>query len=95
MMGKSNAGSACQESLRWVHDSIMVNDALHFEQIAAKLDFSVEELRDLNPQYRADVIPAGFGKSYALKMPYNHIGSFIDNQDSILYRVPHGHCHRP
>lgn len=29
-------------------DSIMVNDALHFEQIAAKLDFSVEELRDLN-----------------------------------------------
>ena len=65
-------------------DSIMVNDALHFEQIAAKLDFSVEELRDLNPQYRADVIPAGFGKSYALKMPYNHIGSFIDNQDSIF-----------
>lgn len=65
-------------------DTIMVNDALHFEQIAAKLDFSVEELRDLNPQYRADVIPAGFGKSYALKMPYNHIGGFIDNQDSIF-----------
>lgn len=69
-------------------DTIMVDDALHFEQIAAKLDFSVEELRDLNPQYRADVIPAGFGKlyapSYALKMPYNHINGFIDNQDSIF-----------
>lgn len=65
-------------------DSIMVNDALHFEQIAAKLDLSVEELRDLNPQYRADVIPAGFGKSYALRMPYNHINGFIDNQDSIF-----------
>ena len=38
----------------------------------------------LTTQYRADVIPAGFGKSYALKMPYNHIGSFIDNQDSIF-----------
>lgn len=65
-------------------DSIMVEDALHFEQIAARLDLSVEQLRDLNPQYRADVIPAGFGKSYALRMPYNHIGDFIDNQDSIF-----------
>lgn len=65
-------------------DSIMVEDALHFEQIAAKLDLSVEQLRDLNPQYRADVIPAGFGKSYALRMPYNHINDFIDHQDSIF-----------
>lgn len=65
-------------------DSIMIEDALHFEQIAAKLDLSVEQLRDLNPQFRADVIPAGFGKSYALKMPYNHINNFIDNQDSIF-----------
>lgn len=65
-------------------DSIMISDALHFEQIAAKLDLSVEELRDLNPQFRADVIPAGFGKSYALKIPYNHINDFIDNQDSIF-----------
>lgn len=65
-------------------DSIMVEDAVHFEQIAAKLDISVEQLRDLNPQYRVDVIPAGFGKSYALCMPYNHIHDFIDNQDSIF-----------
>lgn len=65
-------------------DSIMVEDALHFEQIAAKLDLSVEELRDLNPQYRADVIPAGYGRSYALHMPYNYVSEFIDNQDSIF-----------
>lgn len=65
-------------------DSIMLNDALHFDQIAAKLDLSVEQLRDLNPQYRADVIPAGLGKTYALRIPYNHIGNFIDNQDSIF-----------
>lgn len=65
-------------------DSIMVADGLHFEQIAAKLDLSVEELRDLNPQYRADVIPGGFGKTYALRMPYEYVGEFIDNQDSIF-----------
>ena len=57
---------------------------MHFEQIAAKLDLSLEELRDLNPQYRADVIPGGFGKSYALRLPYEYVGGFIDNQDSIF-----------
>lgn len=65
-------------------DTIMVEDALHFEQIASKLDLSVEQLRDLNPQYRVDVIPAGAGKSYVLKMPYSNVGDFIDNQDSIF-----------
>lgn len=73
-----------ESSLPRLCDSILVEDALHFEQVAAKLDLSVEQLRDLNPQYRADVIPAGFGKSYALRMPYNHIDDFIDNQDSIF-----------
>lgn len=65
-------------------DSIVVSEALHFDQIAKNLDLSVEELRDLNPQYRADIIPAGYGKSYVLKMPYNHVSSFIDNQDTIF-----------
>lgn len=65
-------------------DSIMIDKALHFDQISQRLDLSTEELRDLNPQYRADVIPAGFGKTYSLCMPYNHINNFIDNQDSIF-----------
>ncbi|MCI5706544.1 MAG: LysM peptidoglycan-binding domain-containing protein [Odoribacter sp.] len=73
-----------QQSLPPMCDSIMVADGLHFEQIAAKLDLSLEELRDLNPQYRADVIPGGFGKSYALRLPYEYVGGFIDNQDSIF-----------
>lgn len=73
-----------EPSLPPMCDSIMVSDGLHFEQIAAKLDLSVEQLRDLNPQYRADVIPAGYGKSYALRMPYDHVNNFIDCQDSIF-----------
>lgn len=73
-----------ESTLPTLCDSIVLEDALHFEQIAAKLEMSVEELRDLNPQYRADVIPAGFGKSYVLRMPYNHVTNFIDQQDSIF-----------
>lgn len=65
-------------------DTIIVNEALHFDQIAKNLDLSVEELRDLNPQYKSDVVPAGFGKTYVLKMPYDHVSNFIDNQDTIF-----------
>lgn len=65
-------------------DSIVVDEALHFDQICEKMDLSPEQLRDLNPQYKMDVIPAGFGKTYVLNMPYSHVGEFIDNQDSIF-----------
>ena len=44
-------------------DTIMISDALHFEQVAKLMDISVEQIRDLNPQYRSDIVPAGFGKS--------------------------------
>lgn len=73
-----------ESTLPRLRDSIIVGDALHFDQICQKMDISIEQLRDLNPQYRMDIIPAGFGKSYALQMPYNHVTSFIDMQDSIF-----------
>ena len=65
-------------------DTVMVEDALHFDQVEALLDISIEELRDLNPQYRADLVPAGYGKTYPLRLPYNHVGTFIDRQDTIF-----------
>jgi membrane-bound lytic murein transglycosylase D len=65
-------------------DSISVTQALHFDQVSTLLDISTEELRNLNPQYRADVIPAGFGRTYALRLPYHHVGDFIDKQDTIF-----------
>lgn len=65
-------------------DTLMINDALHFDQLCKNMDISADELRDINPQYYKDIIPAGFGKSYALKLPYNHVATFIDNQDSIF-----------
>ncbi len=65
-------------------DTILVHDALHFEQISKNMEISMEELRDMNPQYFKDIIPAGFGKEYVLKLPYNYVGGFIDNQDTIF-----------
>lgn len=65
-------------------DTLVVNDALHFDQLCKNMDISADELRDINPQYYKDIIPAGFGKSYILKLPYNYVSAFIDNQDSIF-----------
>ena len=65
-------------------DTVIIEKALHFDQICKNMEVSVEELRDINPQYIKDIIPAGFGKAYVLKMPYNYVSGFIDNQDSIF-----------
>jgi len=65
-------------------DSICISEPLHFQQISTLLDVSIEQLRDLNPQYRGDVIPAGAGKEFTLLLPYNYVGGFIDLQDSIF-----------
>lgn len=40
-----------------VIDTIQVAERIHFNQISKVLDIPVEELRILNPQFRADVIP--------------------------------------
>lgn len=65
-------------------DSITITRGLHFDQISELLDISKEQLRDINPQYRGDIIPAGFGKNYTLKLPYNYVGDFISRQDTIF-----------
>lgn len=59
---------------------------MHLMQVAEVLDVPIELLRDMNPQYRNDVIPAR-GRSYALRLPLDLTSRFIDNQDSI-------HTHR-
>lgn len=81
---KEHGVYAIESTLPRMCDTIVVSEAVHFDQIAKNLDISVEELRDLNPQYRMDVIPAGLGKSYVLKMPFEHVSCFIDRQDTIF-----------
>jgi len=65
-------------------DTIMVGEALHLAQVAAVLDIPVKQLRDMNPQYRADVIPGTPKTLYAIKIPMDYTASFIDLQDSIF-----------
>jgi membrane-bound lytic murein transglycosylase D len=63
-------------------DTLMINQPLHFKQVSEILGVPLQEVRDLNPQYRNDIIPAGV-KSYPLMLPDDYILSFIDYEDSI------------
>lgn len=65
-----------------VTDTIMTAERQHLKQIAANLDITLEELRRLNPQYARDILPGG--KDYALCLPIDLSGAYIDQQDTIL-----------
>lgn len=65
-------------------DTIMVNNYLHFEQLASQLNLEVDLIRELNPQYRRDIIPATPSKTYSLRLPQDKIFAFIDSE-AIIY----------
>lgn len=67
-----------------VTDTVHLTDRVHFNQIAAILELPVEELRLLNPQFRADVIPATAARPYNLILPSQQMHAFIVSQDQIL-----------
>lgn len=63
-------------------DTIWTTKRQHLQQIAANIDIPLNELRRLNPQYARDIIPGG--KSYALCLPIEKAGAYIDNEAKIL-----------
>jgi len=70
-------------TLPLVTDTIVLNHNLHLQQVAEVLSIPIDQLRELNPQYKRDIIPAA-AKSYSLRLPYNYSVQFINLQDSIL-----------
>lgn len=66
-----------------ITDTIHLSSPVHFNQIAAVLDIPVEELRLLNPQFRADIIPASSERVYNLILPSQQIHAFLVSQDQI------------
>ncbi len=63
-------------------DTIMIDKKLHLEQVSKVLGMDMNELRDLNPQYKRDIIPATVD-TYPLRLPFEKSTAFIDLQDSI------------
>jgi membrane-bound lytic murein transglycosylase D len=62
----------------------MIHKKLHFEQITKVVNMPLAQIKELNPQYRAGIIPATKKRPLALKLPYNYLSDFVDKQDSVL-----------
>lgn len=67
-----------------VTDTVSVADRVHFNQISAVLNIPVDELRLLNPQFRADLIPGSDEKPYMLILPSQQVHAYIVSEDQIL-----------
>lgn len=65
-----------------VTDTIYTDQRQHLKQIAENIDIPITLLRRLNPQYPRDIIPGG--KHYAICLPIDKAGAYIDNQEAIL-----------
>ncbi|MBQ4377254.1 MAG: transglycosylase SLT domain-containing protein [Bacteroidales bacterium] len=63
-------------------DTITLHHDALFCHISQATGVSMAELQTLNPQYRADYIPASSG-IYTLCLPQNKMGAFISNEDSV------------
>ncbi len=63
-------------------DEFKVTENLHFSQIADNVGISIQELRQINPQYTQDIIP-GSEKEYTLYLPHNVSGTFAEKESDI------------
>lgn len=67
-----------------VTDTLMISKRVHFNQISKVLDIPVDELRVLNPQFRADYIPGSSEHAYTLVLPSQQCHAYIMSENDIL-----------
>ena len=65
-------------------DTVMIHHKLYFEHIATVMNIDIEALKELNPQYRCDIIPGSDTKPYSLTLPSQQAFVYSLMQDSIL-----------
>ena len=63
-------------------DTLRIDRLMHFGQIASTIDVPVETLRQLNPQYKIDIIPAT-DRTYTLVLPQRNVAQFIAHEPEI------------
>lgn len=64
-------------------DTLMVKDMLHLKQVSEVINVPLDLIRDLNPQYKMDIIPAK-DRSFILRLPLDVVGNYIDKEKDIF-----------
>lgn len=63
-------------------DTLLINKLLHLKQVSEMTGAPLEELKNLNPQYRHEIIP-GHEREYVLRIPYQYTNAFIELEDTL------------
>lgn len=63
-------------------DTFHIRRQLHLKQVSELTGAPLDELKNLNPQYKHEIIP-GHEREYILRLPYTYTNSFIELQDTI------------
>jgi membrane-bound lytic murein transglycosylase D len=71
-----------QTTLPIATDTVIVNQAIHFDQIAEVLNMDKDLLRALNPQYKRDIVP-GNSQARAIKLPALQAYAFVEKENLI------------
>lgn len=71
-----------QAKLPAATDTVMVSRDLHLKQVAELCDVDIDLLRDLNPQYRQQIVP-GYWRTCSLRLPTEAVSKFIALGDSV------------
>jgi membrane-bound lytic murein transglycosylase D len=66
-------------------DTIVVHKKIHLGQIAEVLHIPLNTLRDLNPQYICDIVPAFSDIPYGIRIPMEYTTRFIDQEEFIRH----------
>ncbi len=64
-------------------DTVIVSQPLSFDQISEMLKIKMKDLKFLNPQYKVEIIPAGEGKKFSLRLPVEFAGDFVSNENAL------------
>lgn len=62
-------------------DTMKITRQLHLRQVSDLTAAPIEDLKNLNPQYRHEIIPGG--REYILRIPYAYTNAFIEHEDSL------------
>ena len=71
--------------------TVRVSDVVAFDQVSEVIGVSVEDLQLLNPQFKLNLVPAGAGNPYYLKLPKEYLGKFNRKEKKIYaHKTRHG-----
>ena len=65
-----------------VVDTFHIKKMLHLKQVSEVTGAPLELLKDLNPQYKHEIIP-GNERTYILRIPFQYTNAFIEHEDSL------------